>query len=151
MAIQPAHRKRHQGQRLATECRVLDTVDPAQGLRPRGQALIVVAHLLDQQQIEFTALVQAAQLRPQAAGDFQAHPGMLHAKGREQRHQALGGEVLRHRQAQHPFALLMNQHVRRFVMQGQNAPGIRQQALAFRSSDHAALIAIEQLAAEALF
>ncbi|GGL53819.1 hypothetical protein GCM10009091_39570 [Pseudomonas brenneri] len=126
-------------------------VDPAQWLRPGGQAVVAIAHLLDQQHIELTAAILAQQRRPQAAGDLQAHPWIGHDKRRKQRHQALGGEVFRHAQAQHAIALLVDQHVGGFFIERQDAPRIGQQALTLDRRHHPALVAVKQLASGAVF
>ena len=151
IAVQAAHRERHQGQWIAAQGRHVAAVDPAQRLRPGGQAVVAVAHLLDQQHIELTAAILAQQRRPQAAGDLQAHPWVGHYKRREQRHQALGGKIFGHAQAQHAVALLVDQHIGGFFVECQDAPRIGQQALALDRRHHPALIPVEQAAADTVF
>ncbi|MCY1533677.1 hypothetical protein D9M68_690170 [compost metagenome] len=149
VAIQPAAGEDHQGQRLAAVGRAGRAIHPAEGFRPGSQAVAAIAHALDQQQVELAALVQAQQFRAEAAGHLQAHAGPGGGEFREDRHQALGGEVLGHPQAQHAAAGLVAQHFGGFFLQGEDAPGVAEQLFAFGGGHHLALAAVQQAAAEA--
>lgn len=76
---------------------------------------------------------------------------MVGGEGGQQRHQAFGGEVLGHPQAQHTGAFQVAHGVARLFLQGEQAPRIAQQALAFDRGHHAALAAVEQAAAGVVF
>ncbi|MCY1343345.1 hypothetical protein D9M69_293600 [compost metagenome] len=68
---------------------------------------------------------------------------------RQHRHQPLGGEILRHPQAQHAAAGLVAQHFRRFLLQGEDAPGVAQQLFALGGGHYLTLAAVQQATAEA--
>ncbi len=107
--------------------------------------------LLDQQQVQLAAAIEAQQVMAETALDLQAQSRTLFGEARQHRHQHFAGEVFRHAEAQHAVAMGRAEGLAGLVREPQQAPRVAKQTLAFLGRQNLPLAAVEQAATEVLF
>ncbi len=154
LAIQRADREHHQRHRLLRRTlaeRPRGAAEPAQRLGPACMAVAVGPPLLDQQQVQLAAAIEAQQVMAETALDLQAQSRTLFGEARQHRHQHFAGEVFRHAEAQHAVAMGRAEGLAGLVREPQQAPRVAKQTLAFLGRQNLPLAAVEQAATEVLF